>query len=220
VSDRVFALSPNDLALWDQCRRCFYLAAAAEFPRPAVPNRLASVIGRRLLSGLQGARADKVAEGMPSGLVDIGRHPLRSAALNVQVPDRIHRCVIRGDLDVVLRLEGDACGVVEVVVGAPEPAALPVHARRLHAWAHAIETPAAGAEKTVRALGVLAFEPESDGPAGVNGAWHWTPIERDDASFFGFLAEALTLLARPVPPGGTALCTWCVYRDAARRTGY
>ena len=220
MTDRTWVLAPNDLALWDQCRRCFYLAAAAEFPRPATPNRLAAVIGRRLLSGLQGARADKIADGMPSGLVDVGRHALRSAPLSVQVPDRAYRCVIRGDLDVVLRLEGEACGLVEVVVGAPEPTALAVHARRLHAWAHAVETPGAGRSKAVRALGVLAFEPENDGPAGVTGAWHWTPIERDDATFFGFLAEALSVLAQPAPPGGTALCTWCVYRDASRRTGY
>jgi len=33
-------------------------------------------------------------------------------------------------------------------------------------------------------------------------------------------AEALSVLAQPSPPGGTALCTWCVYRDASRRTGY
>ena len=220
MTERIWVLAPNDLALWDQCRRCFYLAAAAEFPRPATPNRLAAVIGRRLLSGLQGARADKIADGMPSGLVDIGRHALRSSPLSVQVPDRIHRCVIRGDLDVVLRLERDACGLVEVVVGMPDAPALLVHARRLHAWAHAVETPGAGEGKTVRALGVLAFEPEADGPAGVTGAWHWTPVARDDATFFGFLAEALTVLARPMPPGGTPLCTWCVYRDAARRTGY
>jgi hypothetical protein len=220
VSDRTWVLAPNDLGLWDQCRRCFYLAAVAEFPRPGTPNRLAALIGRRLLSGLQGARADKVAEGMPPGLVDVGRHPLRSTPLSVQVPDRAYRCVIRGDLDVVLRLEGDACGLAEVVAGGPDAAALPVHARRLHAWAQAVEAPSAGQRKDVRALGVLAFEPENDGPAGVTGAWHWTPIPRDDATFFGFLAEALSVLAQPAPPGGTPLCTWCVYRDASRRTGY
>jgi len=220
VTDRTWVLAPNDLGLWDQCRRCFYLAAAAEFPRPSSPNRTAGLIGRRLLSGLQGARADKIADGMPSGLVDVGRHALRSAPLTVQVPDRAYRCVIRGDLDVVLRLEGEACGLAEVVVGVPEPAALPAHSRRLHAWAQAVETPDAGPGRAVHALGVLGFQAENDGPAGVTGAWRWTPIARDDAAFYGFLAEALSVLARPSPPGGAPLCPWCVYRDASRRTGY
>ena len=83
-----------------------------------------------------------------------------------------------------------------------------------------VETPDVGQRHEVRALGVVAFEPDTAGPAGLNGVWRWTPIERDDASFFGFLAEALPELARPAPPGGTALCPWCVYRDASRRTGY
>ena len=220
MSDRAWVLAPNDLGLWDQCRRCFYLATAAEFPRPSTPNRLAAVIGRRLLAGLQGARADKIADGMPAGLIDVGRHALRSAPLSVQLPDTTYRCVIRGDVDVVLRLEGETCAMIEVVIGTPEPAAVPVHARRLHAWAQAVETPSAGARKTVSALGVLAFEPANDGSLGVTGAWRWTSIPRDDATFFGFLAEALSVLAQPSPPGGTALCTWCVYRDASRRTGY
>ena len=220
MTDRTWVIAPNDLALWDQCRRCFYLALAVDFPRPPSPNRLAALIGRRVLSGLQGARADKIADGMPAGLIDVGRHALRSAPLTVQVPDRAYRCIIRGDLDVILRLEGEACALVEVVVGTPEPTTLAANVRRLHAWAQAVETPGSGDGRSVSALGVLAFGPHGEGPAGVTGTWSWTPIARDDATFFGFLAEALSVLACPTPPGGTALCTWCVYRDVARRTGY
>lgn len=220
MSAPAFVLAPHDLDLWDECRRCFYLATVAQFPRPAARDRAGALVGRRLLSGLQGARADKVADGMPSGLVDVGRHALRSAPLRVEVPDGAHRCVIRGDIPVVLRLEGDACGLVEIVVGAPEAAALAVLGRRLHAWAQAAEAPDGGDGKRVSALGVLAFEPEGDGPSGVTGTWRWTAVARDDTAFFGFLAEALSVLARPAAPGGTPLCPWCVYRDAGRRTGY
>ena len=220
MTDRTWIIAPDDLALWDECRRCFYLAAAMDFPRPATGNRLATRLHRGLLSGLQGARSDKIADGMPSGLLDVGCHQLRSTPLSVPVPDRAYRCVIRGDADVVLQFDGRACGVVDVIVGMPDPATLSLTTRRLHAWAHAVETPGAGESRTVSALGVLAFEPDNDGRAGVSGAWRWMPIARDDATFFGFLAEALTLLASPTPPGGTALCAWCVYRDASRRTGY
>lgn len=76
----------------------------------------------------------------------------------------------------------------------------------------------------VSALGVLLFEPTAAPPAGgavsVTGSWEWIPLERDDAGFYGVLAEALSLLERPEPPGGTPLCAWCVYRDASRRTGH
>jgi hypothetical protein len=220
VTARVWSLAPHNLDLWDQCRRCFYLAAAAEFPRPAASSGGAALVRWRLLAGLQGARADKLADGGPAGLVDVGRRAVRSAPLTVQVPDHVLRCEVRGDLDLVLRLEGDACGLAEVTLGAPDAAAAAALARRLHAWAQAVETPAAGAGAPVRALGVLAFEPEDDGPGGVTGTWRWTPVARDDAAFYGFLAEALSALAQPAPPGGTPLCPWCVYRDAGRRTGY
>ena len=186
------------------------LAGATECTLPA----------SRLLAALHGMRSDKVVDGAPAGLVDVGRRTLRSAPLAVQVPDRAYRCVIRGDLDVALHLDGDAWGLAAVVIGAPDASVLSAHARRLHAWTHAVETPEIGARHNVQALGVLAFEPDTAGPTGLSGMWRWTPIERDDASFFGFLAEALSLLARPSPPGGTALCPWCVYRDASRRTGY
>jgi hypothetical protein len=218
VTDSARILAPDDLDLWDECHRCFYLAAAAKFPRPAVTDRVAGLVGRRLISGLQGARADKVADGMPSGLVDVGRHALVSAQLTIDVPDGILRCVIRGEVPLVLRLDGDACGLVEVTVGATAPMA--ALGRRLHAWAQAVERPETGDGKAVRALGVLAFEPEGDQPAGLTGAWRWTPVARDDAGFYGFLAEALSVLARAIPPGGTPLCPWCVYRDAGRRTGF
>lgn len=220
MTDRLWVLSPADFDLWDQCQRCFYLAAATGFPRPAAPTRAGSLIGRRLLSGLQGARADKIADGMPSGLIDVGRHALRSSPLAVQVPDRIYRCVVQGTLDLVLRLDGDACALMDVAIGTPDEAALAIHSRRLHAWAQAVESPDARDGRAVRALGVLAFEPEGDGPSAVTGAWRWTPIARDEPGFYGFLAEALLLLDRPVPPGGTPLCSWCVYRDVSRRTGY
>jgi hypothetical protein len=219
VTTPTWVLSPGDLDLWDECRRCFYLGAAARFPRPAVGDRVAAIVGRRLLMGLQGARADKLAGGMPAGLVDVGRHVLRSAPLTVDVPDRTLRCVVRGEVPVVLRLEGGACGVAEVTLGALEPAAVPARARRLHAWAQAVETPETGTGQRVAALGVLAFEPEGDGPGGFSGSWRWTPFARDDAGFFGFLAEALSVLGAPAPPGGAPLCPWCVYRDAGRRTG-
>jgi hypothetical protein len=220
VSDRVWTLVSNNLALWDECRRCFYLAMAAEFPRPAAPEPGAAVIQRQLLFGLRGARADKIAEGMPTALIDAGPHALHSGALAVPLPDRAYRCAISADIDVVLKVDGNAWGLVDVAIGIPNETALAAHARRLHACAQAIETPASGERTDVGALGVLAFEPRDDDGASVTGSWRWMPIARDDASFFGFLAEAISVLAQPAPPGGTALCAWCVYRDASRRTGY
>lgn len=216
MSDRVWALAPDDLGtLWEECRRCFYLAAGAGFPRPAAER--ADSLERSLVAALGGRRTERVAAGLPAGVLEAGHRSVQSEPLSVQVPDASYRCVIRGALELLIVLDDATLGVVEIAGAEATGAA---RRRRLHAWATALESAGAGKVST---LGVLRFEPaapRADAPASVSGAWTWAPVERDDSAFYGFLAEALSLLERPAPPGGTPLCPWCVYRDASRRTGY
>jgi hypothetical protein len=215
MSDRIWTLAPTDLgSLWEDCRRCFYLAAGgAAFPRPASGAEASLAL---LTAALGGRRTDSVASGMPAGVLEAGHRSVQSQPLSIQVPDYSYRCVIRGALDVTIALDDATLGVLEVASAEPRAAA---RVRRLHAWAHALESAGAG---KVSSLGVLVFEPKpaARGPVSVSGSWEWVPLERDDAAFYGVLAEALSLLERPQPPGGTPLCAWCVYRDASRRTGY
>ena len=216
MSDRIWTLAPADLGtLWEECARCFYLGAGGEFPRP-VGGADASL--ELLVSALEGRRTERVAAGMPGGVLEVGHRSVQSQPLSIQVPDSSYRCVIRGALDLTVALDDATLGVVEVARAEPRAA---VRGRRLHAWAHALESAGAG---KVTALGVLLFRPApsapADAPVSVTGSWEWLPFERDDSTFYGFLAEALSLLERPVPPGGRPLCPWCVYRDASRRTGY
>jgi hypothetical protein len=220
MSERIWALAPADLGtLWEECRRCFYLAAGAGFPRPAATGGTSlDIVGRQLVAALGGRRTESVAPGMPAGVLEFGQRSVQSQPLSIQVPDSSYRCVIRGALDLTLALDDASLGVLEVACAGPRAAA---RLRRLHAWAHALESAGAG---KVTSLGVLLFEPEpppaADAPVSVAGTWEWVPLERDDPAFYGFLAEALSLLERPEPPGGTPLCVWCVYRDASRRTGH
>jgi hypothetical protein len=220
MSERIWTLAPADLGtLWEECRRCFYLAAGAGFPRPAATAGASlDLVGRQLVAALGGRRTESVAPGMPAGVLEFGHRSVQSEPLSIQVPDASYRCVIRGALDLTVALDDAGLGVLEVACAAPHAAA---RQRRLHAWAHALESAGAG---KVTSLGVLLFEPRpdpaADGPVRVSGSWQWVPLERDDAAFYGVLAEALSLLERPVPPGGTPLCPWCVYRDASRRTGH
>ena len=216
MSDRIWALAPADLGtLWDECRRCFYLGVGAGFPRPVSG---ADTSRDLLISALDGRRTERVAAGMPGGVLEAGHRSVQSQPLSIQVPDTSYRCVIRGVLDLAVALDDATLAVVEVARGEPRTAA---RGRRLHAWAHAVESAGGG---KVSALGALHFVPgpaaASDAPVSVTGSWQWMPFERDDSTFYGFLAEALSLLEQPTPPGGTPLCPWCVYRDASRRTGY
>lgn len=216
MSVRIWSLSPDDLGtLWDECPRCFYLAAAAGFPRPQPTVSGPDGLERRVIDSLGGCRTEDIAAGMPPGVVERAHRSVQSESLSVQVPDEWLRCHIRGVLDLLLTLDDGTLGVIEVALAGPSSDA---RSRRLHAWTHALESAGAGKVST---LGVLAFAPRPAWDArGVSGAWTWEPVERDDSAFYGFLAEALSVLEQPAPPGGTPLCPWCVYRDASRRTGY
>jgi hypothetical protein len=218
MPERIWTLAPVDLGdLWEDCRRCFYLGLARGFPRPG--GALRDPLERHLGAQLAGRRSESVAAGLAAGTLEVGHRSVQSGPIAIQVPDNSYRCVIRGAVELLIAFDDATLGVVELAAGGETGAT--ARARRLHAWAHALESAGAG---KVSALGVLVFEPASRAPttaaATLSGAWRWVPVERDDPTFYGVLAEALSLLERPEPPGGAPLCPWCVYRDASRRTGY
>src|SRR5581483_7260793 len=163
MSERVWVLSPTDLGgLWDECRRCFYLAVAAGFPRPASAPSSLDAIARAHIAGLDRRRTDQVAAGMPPGTIDLSHRSVQSEPLSVQVPEHSYRFVIRGALDVTLTLEDGTLGVAEIAVVGDTTG--PAASRRQHAWAQALESAGAG---KVSVLGTLVFVPGST-------VWTWT----------------------------------------------
>ena len=213
-------LDPSDFsALWEACTRCFYLAVASGFPRPGAGRSHVTPLVERIAAGLAGSRTETLAPVLPPGVFEAGARKVQSVPIDVQVPEGILRCVLQGTLDFMVRGDDGAYTVVELALEEPHDAEATAAARRLHAYAHALER-----DDPVAGLGVLWFQADSIAGAAAGalelaGRVHWRPIPRDESAFFGFLAEALTLLERPTPPAGTALCPWCVYRDASRRTG-
>jgi hypothetical protein len=190
-----------------------------------VPGALAP-IEARLKACCEGRRSESLAPGMPAGAFEIAERWVESRPLDVHLPDAVRQCVVRGTLDTLVRLDDGGWAIVELRVAARPPEPLALAARRLlvHAWA--LENPAPGSFGLgpVTRLGLLVFEPEkfaweAGGLGALRGGLSWVEIPRDDAALFGFLAEVLTVLDRPEPPGGAPLCEWCVYRDASRRTG-
>jgi len=221
AADRVRSLDPAHFsALWEACTRCFYLSIVSGFPRPRTePPAAVRAIVERLSADLAGRRTETVAPGMPAGVLEAGGCKVQSAPLDVQVPEGILRCVLQGTLDLMVRRDDGAVAIVELALAEPDATELSAVTRRLHAYAHAVER-----QSPVSGLGLLRFEPDAaasdaTGAVTLTGQLEWRDIARDEPGFFGFLAEALTLLDRPLPPPGTALCPWCVYRDVSRRTG-
>jgi hypothetical protein len=222
MSDHRWTLSPSDFgSLWDECPRCFYLHVARGFPRPGL---IPSALDTRLKIACDGRRTETLAPEMPLGVFQVGERPIHSDAFDVHLPDTIHRCIIRGTVDMVVKLDDGGFALVDLVTHGGDDTR--PRGRRLQACAYALAHPApdAPALGPITRLGVLLFAPEKfaseTGGLGVlSGGLTWMEFPREDAPVFGFLAEALSVLERPQPPGGVALCPWCVYRDAGRRTG-
>jgi hypothetical protein len=225
MADRLRSLQVSDFAsLWDECRRCFYLDIVSGFPRPQTStSKVVTALEAQMKAGLDGLRTGTISSDLPAGVLECGTTIVESAPLDIQVPDGILRCELRGALDAMIKLDDGTFAAIDLEISDPAMVGAPVHARRLQACARALEHPAPGALALgpISRLGVLVFEPRalSAAPLALGGGLHWIEISRDESAFFGFLAEALTLLDQPAPPGGTPLCPWCVYRDASRRTG-
>ena len=228
MSDRCWKLSPSDFAfLWDECPRCFYLKVVLGFPRPRpLMPKVFGQIDEQMKACCDGRRTETLAPEMPAGVFEVGEHWVESQPLDVHLPDTIHRCRIRGPFGSGIRLDDGGYAVVDFKTSERGAEHLTLYARQLHAYAYALEHPAPGsfALGPITRLGLLVFEPETfareaDGLGALTGGLRWIEIPRDDGRLFGFLAEMLSVLERPDPPGGAPLCDWCVYRDASRRTG-
>src|SRR5688500_16821657 len=181
-------LDPADFtSLWDACTRCFYLAIASGFPRPRAETPPATPMIDRIAAGLAGRRTETLAAGMPAGVLETAARKVQSAPIDVQVPEGILRCVLQGTLDLTVRGDDGAYTVVELALEGPDDAEAPARARRLHAYAHALER-----DDTVAGFGLLYFEADSVASAAgaltLGGRLNWRPIARDESSFFGFLA--------------------------------
>jgi len=219
VAGRCWVLDASDFPqLWEDCQRCFYLKVARGFPRPRATPSLD--LPSLLRIGSHGRRSDTLAADMPAGVFEVAEHRVESEPIDVHLPDAVRHCRFLGQVDTVLRLDAGGAALVSVQVGQPriEPVA-----RTLHALASALEHPC-GALGPIRRLGILVFSPESlapeaEGRGSLAGPLRWIEIPRDDGAFFGLLAEVISVLDAPGPPGGAPMCQWCIYRDASRRTG-
>jgi hypothetical protein len=222
VAGGCWTLDASDFPLlWEECQRCFYLKVARGFPRPRATASADSRPSLRI--DRDGRRSDTLVADMPPGVFELREYRAESVPLDVHLLDAVRHCRLLGKVDAVLRLDGGGHALVSVELGEPRVEPL---ARALHATAAALEHPASGLATLgpIQRLGVLVFSPETlaregEGRGALVGPLRWIEVPRDDGAFFGFLAEVISVLDAPEPPGGAPMCQWCVYRDASRRTG-
>ena len=222
-----FKLSPSDFGfLWTECKRCFYLKVARGFPRPDTGfPRVFNTIDKQMKGFFAGKRSEDMAPGVPPGAVHASDERVESVP--IARPGHSATVFIRGIFDTVLKLDEGGYAVIDFKTSTVDYRQAAKYGRQLHAYAIALERPAAGRMglNPVTTLGLLVYEPTAfvtggAGTARLDGKFEWLEVERDDNAFLGFLDEMLGVLELPEPPPAGPECALCNYRQAGRRTGW
>jgi hypothetical protein len=226
MSNRNWQLSPSDFAfLWDECKRCFYLKIVENFQRPhSIMPKIFTIIDSQMKAWSSGKRTIDLVTGLPQGVVAYSDKWVESEPITI--PRHSSSCVLRGKFDTVLKLDDGSYAVVDLKTSETRAEHVSKYSRQLHAYAWALENAIPGklALSPITSLGLLVFEPASfssatTGATELTGSLNWIEMPRDDTTFLEFLADVVDVLEQPSPPGGSASCEWCQYRDTSRRTG-
>lgn len=223
---RSWKLSPSDFAfLWEDCKRCFYLKVAQDFPPPkSIMAAIFTIIDNRMKDCFQGKRLEKMVSGFSPGIVEHGEKWVESHPISF--PNKKSTCYIKGKFDTIVKFDDGTYGVIDFKTSQRKAEHIPLYSRQLHAYAYALENPAPGAfsVKPISKLGLLIYEPNkfmvnNMNSAVLNGGLSWLEIPRDNNKFLTFVESVIGVLEKQEPPGGTPSCKWCQYRDTSRRTG-
>ena len=170
-------------------------------------------IDRAMKGYYLGARAETLATGMPPGVIVSGDRWVRSVP--VVPPGSDSSLLIRGRVDVLVECDDETAAVVDFKTVVPGTANTEKYSRQLHSYALALEHPAKGPAVTVGSMGLLCFDPTSyrtqNSVGALTGPISWVEVERDDATFFGFLTEVLGVLEEPDGPRASPGCPWCAW---------
>jgi hypothetical protein len=221
-----YKLSPSYLTfLWNECPRCFYLKVVRGFDRPwsGLP-RIFTQIDSLMTGFFQGLSTAEVAPELPEGVIQHSQRWVTSE--EIALPGHNVRCYISGRFDTVVAFSDGTFGVVDYKTSRPKPEQVGFYSRQLHAYAYALENAAAGklGLGPISRLGLLVYEPlamerTADGRLAYLGDVTWLECPKDYDRFLGFLEEVVTVLEMPDGPPSSPECSWCRYREEARRVG-
>lgn len=142
---------------------------------------------------------------------------------------------VRGMLDCLVAFDDGTFGIIDFKTSDVSKSSA-LYSRQLHAYAAAIERPAAGSELvqgTVSDLGLVIYEPDAfsalaPSGAALAGKLEYVNIPRDDDDFVKFLGKIMTVLDAdnaPPPPkptrkswsGTSTSCPYCQFLFDAQK---
>jgi CRISPR/Cas system-associated exonuclease Cas4 (RecB family) len=208
--------------LWDECPRCFYLKVVRGISRPAAPfPRIFSRIDKLMKGYFQEKATAEIAVELPAGRVRFGERWVHSTP--IELPGGAASAYLKGKFDTVVEFDDGGYGVVDFKTSEAKAEHVAFYSRQLHAYAYALEHPAANAFALapISRLGLLCVEPvtmdrSADGQLAYFGSVTWLECPLDMPGFEAFIASILTVLAQPSPPPAAEKCAYCRYRLESR----
>lgn len=213
-----FKLSPSDLTFaYEGCKRCFYLKVVNNIPQPSIPlPSIFTKMANLLKSHYDGKHTGELHAALPPGTVTYGEKYVKSKI--IQSPNHKVTCFVTGRFDIVVSFEDGTYGVIDFKTGNPDSEFDNLYSRQLHAYAYALEHPAAGALSLspITRMGLLYFYPSSIDQRSIERLSYeadiaWIAIEKDERGFLDFIDKVLYVLEAPEPPEHTPTCQWCSY---------
>ncbi|MBI4392659.1 MAG: PD-(D/E)XK nuclease family protein [Euryarchaeota archaeon] len=160
-----------------------------------------------------GTRTDDLGLGLPPGRFAHAGQWVESQPIIIGESRGI---VLRGIFDTLIKFDDGTYCVIDFKTTDPKDAHIALYARQLHAYAIALEKPAARqfAAAPVKRMGLLCFSPatfdaNAEGKASLDGSLTWVEMKRDDEAFMPFLDDVAHVLALDPPPPAGATCRWC-----------
>ncbi len=141
----------------------------------------------------------------------------------ILLPGHEAQCFISGRFDTVVEFADGSYGIVDFKTSEPRPSHVAFYGRQLHAYAYALEHPAAAkmALSPIKTLGLLTVSPDTleriaGGRIAYVGDVDWKEIPLDFAGFLSFLDGVMSILESPETPPPGEDCAWCSYRGGLR----
>ena len=210
-------ISPSDTTfLWNECRRCFRRKAKYGIRAPMAFPPVFGMLDRQQRARFHERPASDLDASLPEGRADCRDLAVRSRPLLIRgAPAPV---VIDGRLDALIRFGDGTAGVVDFKVTNPGGHTAERYWPQLHAYAWAIERPAAASPPIrVSALGLLCFTPDgieddpSSGDILQRMRTTWIPVRRRDGEFAHMLREMAIVARSPKPPPSGERCRTCEF---------
>jgi hypothetical protein len=220
-------LSPSQLTfLYDECKRCFYLALMRDYKRPSTPMpKIFSRIDGAMKNYFMGRSNKDISPELPDGRMFLAQRWVESTPM--EFPNHTLQPYFRGLFDAMLEFDCGGYGLIDFKTSEYVPTQLSFYKRQLNAYVYSLEHPAP--EKLhlepITHMGLVYYTPEDmlkfdEEHLSLKGMAHWKRIERDDKEFVRFIDEVLTVLEMPEPPAPDPECEFCKYRELGRENRY